>query len=222
MNSIEDRYRPPSSNEPAADTSRLSKDEWRYAAKVFVAWFLAGSVLIALVATWQNNFALSQFGGQEYLARVMTLAIPGSYGPMLSIAAACIALVMVTERRARAAIPRPVQRIPWWVAGFLGLITPIAMALILGSSLAIITYGVGVPWADSWKGIQAAFKWRDVASAIFSVVITSALLSALVQRVTRVLFRFRGWVFLKCIVLMNVSGVVLGLVLSVWNAILSP
>ncbi len=28
----DDVYRPPSSDEPAADTSRLSKDEWRYAA----------------------------------------------------------------------------------------------------------------------------------------------------------------------------------------------
>jgi hypothetical protein len=219
---IEDRYRGPASDEPAADTSRLSKEEWRYAAKVFATWFLGGSVLWTLILIWQSNWALSQFGGQQYLARVVVLQLFNLYGAGLPIAAACITLVMVTELRVKAAKLEPVHPVPWWIGGCLGLTTPVAMALILGLSLAIITYGVGVPWADSWKGIQVAFGWSYFASAILSVVSASMLLVVLTPRLMRLLLRFRGWVILKCIVLMNVIGLVLHFILSMWNAILSP
>lgn len=189
---------------------------------MFAAWFLGGSLLLTLVDMWQMNWALSQFGGQEYLARVVVLSVLGSYGPALPIAAACNTLVMVTHRRAKAAMAQPVQRVPWWICGFLGSVTPMAMALIVGLSLAIITYGIGVPWADSWKGIQAAFQWRYVATAVLSVVVTAALLVALVPHVMRLLFRFRGWVIVNCIISVQVSGVVLYVVGAVLNAIVSP
>jgi hypothetical protein len=200
----------------------FSREEWIYMAKVFAIWFLGGSLLLTLVMIWQMNWALSQFGGQEYLARVVTLAIPASYGPGLPIAAACNTLVMVTHRRSNAGIMQPVHPVPWWIAGCLGLTTPLAMALIFGMSLAIITYEIGVPWADSWKGIQVAFQWRYMATAVVSVVTTAAIMVALLPRVMHVLFRFRGWVILKCIVLVQLSGVVLYPVLSIWNAIVSP
>jgi ABC-type transporter Mla maintaining outer membrane lipid asymmetry permease subunit MlaE len=57
--------------------SVFPRDEWLYIAKVFSAWLLGGSLLIALVLTGQFYLAFSQFGGEEYIGRVVALAIPG-------------------------------------------------------------------------------------------------------------------------------------------------
>ena len=103
-------------------------------------------MFFALVGTLPFGMSLSQFGAREYLARVVMLEVLSRYGASLVSSAACNTLVMVTHRRAKASILQPVQKLPWWIPGCLGLTTPIAMALIFALSLVIITYWVGVPW----------------------------------------------------------------------------
>lgn len=216
----DDLYRPPAV-ERAANHSTFAPDEWRYMAKVFAAWFLGGSLLIAFVGTWQFGMVLSQFGAEEYLGRVVMLEVLGRSGASLVMVAACNTLVMVTHRRAKAAILEPVQKPPWWIPGCLGLATPIAMAVMLGSSLVITTYWVGVPWAASWKGLQAGMRWIDFASSILSVTVVAALLVALVPQTMRLFLRLRGWLLLEIIIASQVIGSVTYLIHSAWNAVLS-
>ncbi len=216
----ENVYRPPAIV-PDANHSTFTHDEWRYMAKVFAAWFLGGSLLLAIVETSQFSFALSQFGAQEYTTRLVTMTVFFRHGAGLVIFAACNTLVMVTHRRAKAEILRPVQKLPLWIPGCLGLTTPIAMALICGFSLAIITYWIGLPSADSWNHMQGVIRWVDVASSILSVMVVTALLVALVPQIMRLLFRFRGWLILKLIIMAPVTGLVLAVVRPVWKAILS-
>ena len=187
-------------------------------AKVFAWWILGGSLLFALVVTWQAGMALSHFGRWKNFAHVAGILVLGNFGPELLIAAACNTLVMVTERRASSAMVQPVRQVPWWIAGFLGLIAPIAMALIFGLSLMSIAYSREF-WAVSWKGIQMAFQLGHFGASVLSVVITAALLVALGPYIMRILLNVHGWFILKCIVLMQVANVVLYPLLSVWNEI---
>jgi len=215
----ENVYRPPAIV-PETLHSTFTRDEWHYMGKAFAAWFLGGSLLLALVGTIQFGISLSQFGGQEYLARIVLLEVFARYGAGIVIAAACNTLILVTHRRVKAEILQPVQNVSLWVPGCLGLTTPIAMALIFGFSLAIITYWVGVPWADSWKGMQRSWRWVDIVSSSLSVMVIAALLVALVPQIMRLLFRFRGWLILKFIITAQVTGLVFSVVRSIWNVVL--
>jgi hypothetical protein len=207
----DDVYRPPAT-EWFENHSTFSPEEWRYMARVFALWFFGSAILVAVVATWQMQTSLSAFGGDEYLPRVMTLAIVGEIGAGLVIASAGNTLVMVTERRAKRAELAPVQRLPWSIVGGMGSATPIAMVLILGLSLAISTFLVGIPWDTSWSNVRASWHWDDVAISILSVIVGAVVLVANVSQVMRVLFRFRGWLILKLIVMSQALGLLLYLV----------
>ena len=93
-------YEPPHAD-VASPHSTFSPDEWRTMAKVFGGWVLGGALVLTSVLALQMNMALSQFGGQEYLARVMMISVTNQYASMLIVASICNTLVMVTERRAK-------------------------------------------------------------------------------------------------------------------------
>ena len=61
MNSIEDQYHPPGSNEPPANHSTFSTEEWRYMAKVFAWWVVGASIVVAIALTVQTVYALKAF-----------------------------------------------------------------------------------------------------------------------------------------------------------------
>jgi hypothetical protein len=216
----DDVYRPPAI-EPEANHSTFAPDEWRYKKKVFAAWILGGSVFMALYETLLFGWSLSQFGGEEYTARVVLLDVFARSGTGVVIFAACNTLVMVTHRRTKAEVLEPVQHVPLWIPGVLGLTTPIAITLILGLSLALITYRMGVPWTDSWKGIQTSVRWTDFVISILCVVVITALVTALIPQVMRLLFRFRGWLILKFIVIAFAIAPILSVVRLVWNVIVA-
>ncbi|HRI68245.1 MAG TPA: hypothetical protein PK156_28645 [Polyangium sp.] len=210
MNSDE-VYRPPAGYEPA-EHSRFSAEEWRYMGRVFLLWLVGGALLLALVRTGQNYFALSQFGGEEYLARVMTIEVVSRNGPGLVIAAACNTLAMVTERRAKRSILEPVSEVPWSVIGLLVALSPVATGLILALSLAIITFIVKIPFDTSLVGIRAGMHLRDVVISISAVLACAFGIMGVISQVMRVLSRFRGWLLLKFIIVSQIVGVLFSLV----------
>lgn len=217
---LDDAYRAPRA-EPVTEHSTFSAEEWRYLGKVYASWFFGGVLLLAMVVTGQIYFSLSQFGGQEYLARVVTLSVLSQYGPGLVMAAACNTLAMVTERRAKRAIVEPVEKVPWSLVGLFGVLSPMAMGLILGLSLAIITFVVGIPLDTSWTGIRAGAHLRDMVISTIAVVVCAFVVVGTVSQTMRILTRFRGWLLLKFIITNQIMGLIFVLVKTMVTLILS-
>jgi len=190
--------------------------------KAFAAWFLGGSLWLALVPTLQLGFALSQFGAQEYVTQIVTWNVISRDGATLVIFAAGNTLVMVTHRRAKATILQPVPKLHLWIPACLGFTTPLAMALICGWSVAISTFFMGVPWADSSKHLGRTLHFTDFAGSILSVLVGATLVVVLAPQMMRLLIRFQGWLILKFIIVMQVTRLALAVVGLVWKAIVSP
>lgn len=209
-------YRPPIADvEP--NHSAFSADEWRYMAKIFAYWVVGGALVLSCFTTWRFHFALSQFGGQEYLGRIVALAAADLQAPSLVLAAACNALVMVTERRTKAGVTEPVQRLPGTIAIILVLLTPLVMALMLGIALACTALMVGIPSYESLRGVLKHVHPRDLSIAIAPVVVGAFVIVVSTPHIMRVLARFQGWLLLKylafglmCQVLAGVVGGILG------------
>lgn len=200
-------YEPPHAD-VASPHSTFSPDEWRTMAKVFGGWVLGGALVLTAVLALQMNMALSQFGGQEYLARVMMISVTNQYASMLIVASICNTLVMVTERRAKRNIFVPVQRLPLIVPIFSAFAVPIAMIVMLALTIGI-AHGLDIPLSASWKGLEIGFHGIDVALSTLAVLLLSAALSAHISQLMEIFLRYRGRLILKCLIVTQVSGFVL-------------
>ncbi len=186
----------------------FSREEWRTMGKVFGWWVVGGAVVLTSVVAFQMNMALSQFGGQEYLARVMTMGITNQYASTLVIASMCNTLVITTDRRAKRDVLVPVRRLPLLVIIWAALATPIAMALMLALT-TVITYRLDIPVNASLKGFAQGFHGTDVVLSILTVLLLSAAFVGSISQLMAILLRFRGRLILKCIILTQASGLLL-------------
>jgi len=202
---LENPYQPPAT--PAATPhSVFSRDEWLYMAKVFSAWLLGGSLLIALVVTGQFYLALSQFGGEEYVGRVVALAIPGQYGAILVMIAAANTLVMVTHRRTKSGILDPAQSIPWAIVPLLTFLAPLMIAWMLALSLFSSAILFGIPWDHTWTSMRQGLHFGDAGRAMFTVFLSGIILVFFSHSIMRRLARIQGRLLLKILLTSQAMG----------------
>jgi len=220
MTSIEERYRPPASNEPVADTSRLSKDEWRYAAKVFVIATLVLSILKGLLLTLQTIYALRAFGAEARVAGIVAVSALRHVGLMTVQFAVCIAIILVVHRRQKRDIPPPTSGlfIPMFL--IVPVVTPIAGLIMCTVSVLFLMFGYDQAFAIAWESIRSTFVFADAIIGMLLAAAGSIVFAGLSAELARLLARVRGWPILKCFIASFLTGVVNALVGSViWRII---
>ncbi len=213
--SIEDRYRGPASDEPAADASRLSKEEWRYAAKVFAIATLAWSILCGLWLTMQTIYALRAFNAEARVAGIVAVSAFREVASRSVQAAVCLALVLMVHRRTKADIPPPRSGLFAPMFLIVPVVTPLAGILICTVSMLFLVYGYDQPFALAWESIDKTFRFSDVAIGILRAAASSFVVAAFGADLARLLARVQGWPILKYIILSFVAGVVASIESSV-------
>lgn len=206
---LENPYRPPA---PIPETahSTFSPDEWVYITKVFGACLVFWAILVAMYTTWQTHFALSQFGAEDYLGRIVALTIPAQHGATIVLLAAINAFVMVTHRRTKRKILEPVQTISWSLVGLLLVVTPMTITLTLGMSLFASVLLFGLAWNQTFSSLQQGLHLFDAARAMLLVLLCGTILVLLAPGVMRRLLRFPGWLFGKIAVTSAAMVIVVG------------
>lgn len=201
MNDIEDHYRPPASVEASEDTARLSRAEWRYVAKVFAIATVAASMVWGTVHTLQMSFALQQFGGEDFAARVVGLSALRQGGVTVAVFAASCALVLVINRRTVANLgpPNRGMLVPAIVA--LPVVTPLAGSMICVCSLLLLRVAYGQPHAVAWDSMRNTLSWSDASFSMMYAAVHAVLLAALMPDIARRLARVRGWTIPKILVI---------------------
>jgi hypothetical protein len=209
---IEDRYRGPASDEPAADTSRLSKDEWRYAAKVFAIATLAWSILAGLWLTMQTIYALRAFNAEARVAGIVAVSAFLAVASRSVLAAVCLALVLVVHRRTKndVAPPRSGLFVPMFL--IVPAVTPLAGLLICTVSMLLLVFGYDQPFALALESIDKTFLFSDVPVGILLAAGSSIVIAGLSAELARLLARVQGWPILKYIILTSFAGVVASIV----------
>jgi hypothetical protein len=211
---LDNPYQPPADSDVIAQ-STFSQDEWRYIAKIFSAWLIAVAILVALYITTQMFLSLSQFGGENYLGRVLALAIPAQYGAALVIMAASNTFVMVMERRSKQKTKQLPPRFPWWIVLFLTIVTPLTIAFTLAASQLSSALLFGISLGATWTSMRQGIHWEDIGRASFAVFSTSIILVLIASRIAQILHRFAGWLILKVIVVGQVFGLLVFMIQSV-------
>lgn len=153
-----------------------------------------------------NVLSLSQFGGENYLGRVLALAIPGQYGAALVMMAASNTFVMVMERRSKQKPKQLPPRFPSWIVFFLTIITPLTIAFTLAASQLASALLFGISLGATWTSMQQGIHWGDIGRASFAVFLTSIVFVLIASKVAQILHRFAGWLILKIIVVGHLWG----------------
>jgi hypothetical protein len=113
-----------------ATTPRVSA-ETRFAATVFCAWLICGSILSGVVNTLQAGHALQAFGAVDRIPDIMAVAIPRVSAPHLAGVSAGVAFVVWTDRGGPSA---PVGR---WRARLWLPLTTIPLAAVLAAPIVL-------------------------------------------------------------------------------------
>lgn len=116
---------------------------------------------------------------------------------------------MATERRANREFLQPVEALPLWTAGILGLAVPIAMFVACGTSLLLLTFLAGIPWSTSSQSMRSSYGWSDFAFVLIQWIPPTVVLVFGTAPLMRSLFRFRGRLILKWIGSMIMLGIFL-------------
>ncbi len=218
----DDVYRPPSSDESAADTSRLSKDEWRYAAKLFVIATLVLSILNGLLLTLQTILALRAFNLEARVAGIVAVSALRQVGLLAVQLAVCIALILVVHRRTKANIPPPQTGLLLPMFLIVPLVTPIAGVIMCTVSMLFLMFGYDQGFAIGWDAIHKTFVFSDAIIGMLLAAAGSIVFAGPSAELARLLARVRGWAILKCFIASFLTGVVTSLVGTVVWQVLYP
>ncbi len=212
MNTFDDRYQAPRSDEMAAETVRLSKDEWWYAAKVFGVATLAKSILAGAVLTWQTSYALRAFSAEGRVAGIVAVSTIREVGVLAAFSAAAIALVLVVRRRVKADFAPPTQGLFWPILVLMPIATPMIGMVMTGVSLGLLLTVYDGRWDIAWHSILHTFVPGDALIGMIKAFIAALIHGAFVKNSARFLARWHDWPIFACIVASFVTGTTLQVV----------
>ena len=113
MNEVEDYYQSPAVQAPPADTTRLTKQEWRFAGKLFVLATLGAAVIYGAWSAAQTIDMLPSSKTNPVVGGFMALSDMRPFGSVVTLFGVCVALILVVRRRAKAGVPPPKSGLFW-------------------------------------------------------------------------------------------------------------
>ena len=172
-------YAPPSHSDVLAQTLEVGSRALRLGRlrRLQATFAVALSVLVGSMGAVQFCFGLGQFGGLEYAARVLVLSSVRTFGPQISVSAACLALLVWTHQTTADAVRPNLLRAAPWSLPMVVIGTMATIATTIGSGLVVIHWAYDVSWstiAASRSELTAA----DIPPALKSVALNASLASA--------------------------------------------
>lgn len=207
LKTSENVYQPPAESDLARQTT-LSRDEWRYAARVFGYWVVGTSIVFGIFLTIRTVTALKAFGAGSYSAGIILVSVLWQMGPRAVAFAACSALVMVVETRSKRQM-RPPTKIVYSPAilGLYGALF-IANGLISVTSLLVILIFLNGSMNEIWESLSRTVLFDDFIGGIFVLSSVIAILGFAGRYAMQLVAKRQGgaWLALKLFVALQMCG----------------
>lgn len=199
MNDIENRYQSPVSEESLPDAARLTKEEWRYAGKVFVVATLAAAIVRGAFHTWLTIYMSPVSSAEGRAAGIMAVSSMRVLGGVAALFGMCIALILVIGPRAKAGVPPPNRGLFGPMFLIVPLCTPLAALVICGVCIAILLLTDGHVWTGIWRSIVNLYLLEDTLVGSSMGATTSFIYAALGTDLARWIARMHNWTISMCI-----------------------
>lgn len=207
MTQPDDVYRPPEADVAAAG-ERLTKDEWRYAAKVFGIAAIVLAVWIGMVLTLQTHLALRAFSAEGRVCGIVAVSAMREVARIKVALAMSIALILVVHRRLKTNTPPPSRGLFLPVLLLGPLVTPLVGILATATSIFHVVFVYDSPFELAWQSILHTFMVQDGFIGMLMSAASSLVLAAIAPDLLRFSNRFYGWPILKCFIASFVVGLV--------------
>jgi hypothetical protein len=203
---------------PRADGLPSPRTDMQLAAKAFAGWLLGASLVAGVLTALQTGHALSAFGAETHIGRLLALSAFRVVTHHAVASAASVAIVIRTHPATPASTARRRVIRPWMLYATQPLATPIAAGLMIaaGTGTAALIYDLS-PRA-SLLGLLDVARIEDPLYGIASACVYAIVLSAIVAAVRPQIAAARWGVAAKIVVALLATGFVTGIVGGTVNA----
>lgn len=206
MKSLDDRYQSPAFEEASTEALRLTKEEWRYAAKEFVVATLCASFIRGAWYTWQTTYALRAFSAEARVAGIMAVSAIRHVGAVNAMFGVCIALFLVVHRRTKLDAPPPKHGFFWPMFLAVPLVAPISGVMMTCLSVLILSLVYEQGFAIAWKSILNTFVPSDASIGMLLAASLSIIYAAIGAELARWVARMHQWRIVTYIAAWFVTG----------------
>ena len=177
MNDFEERYQSPVTVESNAHTTRLTKEEWRYAGKIFVMVTVGAALFRGAWPAWQAIAAAREFRRDGEVAALLAVGAMRHVGSVVALFGMCMALILVVRRRAKAGVPPPKSGLFWPMFLIVPLSAPLVGLVMCGVCVGSIWLAFGHMRSFIIKDHLRSFLLENAHAGI-ALGAASSLLSA--------------------------------------------
>ena len=167
---------------------------------VALALDCAAGVVVGAAQTGENGFGLGQFGGWDYLPRVLWLSVSRVLATRASLAMTCVALTVVLHRASKRAPGVVVlDRRPYLLgaAALLGYVPAFGFAVVGGALTWTVVFSQSM--AAFVQVLRNAWSWRDVAYGVGFAIVNGVMLTVAAPALGRAVVAWRRGLLVKAI-----------------------
>lgn len=189
MNKFDERYQSPVSEAGPVQKTPLTKEEWRYAGKMFFLLSFGAALLRGFWPVWQWQRRDTQLAlrtpTEAFYAELHAVATLRPIGAVVTLFGVCMALFFVVRRRMKAGLSTPNHGLFWPMFATVPLGAPLAASVMVAGGTGGIWVAHG-PMSILW-----------IAVALETVVIRSALVGFSIGTITAVVYALFGTVLAR-------------------------
>lgn len=164
MNNIDERYQPPISQADPSQKMPLTKEEWRYAGKMYFLMSFGAALLYGIWPAWERREWIagpkSSVGSPGNVAAIEIVFATRHFGAVVALFGVLMALFLVVRKRRKAGMPPPNHGLFWPMLLSVPLGAPLFGFVMLGAGTAFVRVVYG---SISSSMLQLVWEGRMIA-----------------------------------------------------------